>query len=132
MKVIIAGGRDYNFNQKDFDLLDYIATKWQIVEVVSGCATGADAGGEQWAVIKKLPIKKFPANWKKYGKVAGPLRNAEMAAYADAVILFPGGKGTTNMFENAKEFNLDILFVREGRVFEHKYQKAEENIDNIK
>lgn len=132
MKVIIAGGRDYNFEKKDFDLLDYISTKWLITEVVSGGATGADVGGEQWATIKKLPIKKFPANWKKYGKVAGPLRNAEMAAYADAVILFPGGKGMTNMFENAKEFNLDILFVREGRVFEHKYQKAEENIDNIK
>ena len=132
MKVIIAGGRDYNFGQNDINLLDYIATKWSITEVVSGGATGADTGGEMWAKSAGLPVKKFPANWKKYGKIAGPLRNAEMAAYADAVILFPGGKGTANMFENAKEFNLDILFVREGRVFEHKYQKAEENIDNIK
>ena len=53
MKVIIAGGRDYIFNQADFDVLDYIATKWSITEVVSGGAKGADAGGEKWAFQKK-------------------------------------------------------------------------------
>ncbi len=81
---------------------------------------------------KNIPIKKFVPDWTKYGKVAGPIRNAEMAAYADAVILFPGGKGTTNMLETAKEFNLDILVVENGKVFEKKYQKCKEDVDNIK
>lgn len=132
MRVIIAGGRDYSFKNNDFKLLDYIATKWSITEVVSGGADGADFGGEVWAENKKIPIQKFPANWKLYGKAAGPIRNAEMAAYADAVILFPGGRGTTNMFETAKEFNLDILIVKGGKVFKHKYQKSKEDVENIK
>lgn len=123
MKVIIAGGRDYNFKQSDFGLLDYISTEWQIDEVVSGGAKGADFGGEVWAEKNKIPVKKFPANWKEYGKVAGPIRNAEMAAYSDGVILFPGGKGTTNMFETAKEFNLDILIIKDGKVYQHNYKK---------
>lgn len=126
MKVIIAGGRDYNLTKSDFDLLDYISTKWQISEVVSGGADGADFGGEVWAENKKIPVKKFPANWKEYGKAAGPIRNAEMAAYADGVILFPGGKGTKNMFETAKEFCLEILIIKEGKVYQHNYKKNEE------
>lgn len=128
MKVIIAGGRDYNFKQSDFGLLDYIFTKWQISEVVSGGAKGMDLGGEVWAENKKIPVKKFPADWNLYGKAAGPIRNAEMAAYADGVILFPGGKGSKNMLETAEEFNLEILVVREGKVFWHNYIKNEEKI----
>lgn len=127
MKVIIAGGRNYIFQNKDFEILDYIATKWSISEVVSGGATGADQGGEDWAIKNNISIKKFPADWSKYGKVAGPIRNAEMAAYADGLILFPGGRGSKNMLETAKEFNLEILTIKDDKVYYHKYKKCDEN-----
>jgi len=129
MKVIIAGGRDYNLTKSDFDLLDYISTKWQISEVVSGGANGADFGGEVWAEKNKISVKKFPPNWKEYGKVAGPIRNAEMAAYSDGVILFSGGKGTKNMFETAKEFCLEILIIKNGKAFQHNYKKNCEEVE---
>jgi hypothetical protein len=109
MRVIIAGGRDYTFTEEDVLYLFEIAEENNFTEVVSGCAKGADSCGEIWALSVELPIKKFPAQWDKYGNSAGHKRNKQMAQYAHAVVLFPGGKGTDNMFENAKEQQLMIF-----------------------
>lgn len=106
MKTIIAGGRDYFFTDEDETKLDNLRS--QISEVVSGGAKGADSCGERWARENDIPIKMFPADWKKYDKAAGPIRNEQMARYADAVILFPGGSGTKNMYETAKRYGLKI------------------------
>jgi hypothetical protein len=112
MKVIIAGGRDYIFTEFDKAALNALLVDVPITEVVSGCAPGADTCGEQWAISKNIPIKKFPADWKKYGKSAGYKRNKQMAEYANVAVLFPGGKGTDLMFSLAKEKNLKIYDFR--------------------
>lgn len=102
MKVIIAGTR----NVKDYPLLvrtiEQSGWKDQITEVVSGCATGIDTLGEQWARTNNIPIKEMPANWSQYGNSAGPMRNRQMAEYADAAIVIWDGesRGTRNMIEN--------------------------------
>ncbi|WP_197026348.1 hypothetical protein [Polaribacter sp. Hel_I_88] len=51
---------------------------------------------------------RFPAEWNKFGKAAGPVRNKEMAIYADALIAFWDGKsrGTKNMIQLAKQNGL--------------------------
>jgi hypothetical protein len=110
VKTIIAGGREYLFKAQDIQKLDEL--KHTITEVVSGCARGADTEGEKWAGKNNIPVKKFPANWNKYGKSAGYRRNEEMAKYADAVILFPGGKGTGHMYDIAKRLGLQIYDFR--------------------
>ena len=109
MKLIIAGGRDYYVNDADHLKLDEILVKENVTEVVSGGASGADYGGELWAAKRGIPIKKFPANWYKHGKAAGFMRNTEMAAYADAVVLFPGGRGTEHMGQEATRTGLKIF-----------------------
>ncbi len=107
MKLIIAGGRDYKFTLHDFRLLDWVLSKG-VTEVVSGGAQGADAAGERWAESIRIPVKRFPADWTTYGRFAGPRRNRQMAEYADALALFPGGKGTANMMQEARAKNLQI------------------------
>ena len=106
MKLIIAGGRNYRLNDKEYRLLDKFTGL--VSEVITGGATGIDACGEQWANWHSIPIRVFLPNWKKYGKGAGPRRNAVMAMHADAVVLFPGGRGTESMFQEAKKRNLKI------------------------
>jgi len=66
--------------------------------------------GEHYAKEKGYKITQFPANWKRYGKAAGPKRNQEMANYADVLIAFWDGKsrGTKHMIELAKNRNLKI------------------------
>ena len=110
MKTIIAGGRDYQFNYADHEFLDSLI----ITEVVCGGATGADECGRQWALTEDIPVKMFQADWAKHGKAAGPIRNREMAEYADRLVAFWDGKsrGTKNMIDEAKKRGLDIVVCR--------------------
>jgi len=71
--------------------------------VVSGTARGADKWGERYARRFNYIITKFPADWNKYGKSAGYIRNKQMAEYADHLIAFWDGesKGTKHMINLA-------------------------------
>jgi YspA, cpYpsA-related SLOG family len=91
MKLIIAGGRDLVASIYEIQML---LNHHKVVptEIVSGGANGIDSCGEVYAFSRSIPVKKFPANWKKHGKAAGPLRNTEMAKYADALLLIWDGK----------------------------------------
>jgi hypothetical protein len=113
MKIIIAGGRTFN----DYALLCQNCNKTLSlqteIEIVSGTANGADKLGEQYANENGYPIKKFPADWGKYGKSAGYKRNEEMAKYADALIAFWDGKskGTKHMIDLANRYGLKTKVV---------------------
>lgn len=105
MKYIIAGGRDFNNRNILYKILNENRYSKNITEIVSGCARGADFLGIEWADVYGLRITRFPAEWDKYGKSAGFIRNAEMGAYADAAIIFWDGesKGTKHMIQTMKK-----------------------------
>lgn len=114
-RVIIAGGRNFN----DYNLLaktmDHLLSKIKDeITVVCGKARGADTLGEQYAKERGFSIRYFPANWERYGKAAGYLRNTEMAQNAEALVAFWDGKslGTRHMIETAKSRGLNVRVVR--------------------
>ena len=117
IKVIIAGTRDFNdyaFLKKNLDyFLQGINPNNEEIEIVSGNARGADKLGERYAKEHNLPVKLFPANWDKYGKRAGYLRNQEMANYSDMLIAFwdEKSKGTKHMIDIAKKQDLTVIVV---------------------
>jgi hypothetical protein len=110
MKIIIAGGRDFNDYNKLCEVCDYMLSNQTEIEIVSGVARGADSLGEKYAKEKGYSIKQFPAEWEKYKKAAGFKRNAEMAEYADCLIAFWDGKskGTKHMIDLATKKGLKI------------------------
>lgn len=126
IKVIIAGTRDFNdyaFLKKNVDyFLQGINPNNEEIEIVSGNARGADKLGERYAKEHNLPVKLFPANWNKYGKRAGYLRNQEMADYADVLIAFwdEKSKGTKHMIDIAKKQDLTVIVV--GYVYKSGYK----------
>ena len=71
-KVIVAGSRDYtNFEKVEYELMMYFKANGlhrADVEIVSGCAKGADTLGIQFAEKYGLKLAKFPADWDQYGK----------------------------------------------------------------
>lgn len=111
MKTIIAGSRSVN----DIKIVLTAAENAEaigitVTEVVSGCARGVDQLGEQIALMNGIPIKKFPADWERFGKRAGFLRNVQMADYAEALIAVWDGesKGTKHMIDMAKARGLKV------------------------
>lgn len=111
MKTIIAGSRGCHDFKLLLDAISESGLGDAITEVVSGGALGVDKLGEKFAKMFNIPVKLFLADWKKYDKAAGPIRNREMAKYADALIALHSNNsaGTANMIEEAKKRNLKIF-----------------------
>jgi len=111
MKIIVAGGRDFSdYNLVKKTLLGIHSTS-PITLLVQGGATGADFLGKRFANEYGIPCIEYPADWKRYGKSAGPKRNAQMAEHPgiECVILFPGGRGTQHMENTAILKGIPIL-----------------------
>lgn len=113
MKVIIAGGRDFNNYELLKEVCDVMLSKLNNVEVVSGKARGADSLGEQYANEKGYIVKEFPADWDGLGKSAGYVRNKQMSQYSDALLAFWDGesKGTQHMIDLATKEGLQIKVI---------------------
>jgi predicted Rossmann fold nucleotide-binding protein DprA/Smf involved in DNA uptake len=106
MKVAVVGSRnfnDYSYMHEVLQSFDYL--KFEITEIVSGGARGADSLAERYARENNLPMKVFAAEWDKYGKSAGYKRNKLIVDYADVVFAFWDGesKGTQHSINLAKE-----------------------------
>ena len=103
MKVIIAGSRDFNNYKMLEQEIDKL--KLDITEIVSGGARGADGLGEKYALTHHIKLTIMNADWNKYGKSAGIIRNRQMGNYADYLIAFWDGKsrGTKHMIEYMKQ-----------------------------
>lgn len=112
-KLIVAGSRGFNDYKLLKNKLDFFLKKQTNISIISGTAKGADKLGERYAREKDYDLIQLPAEWDKYGKKAGYLRNVEMANIADAVVLFWDGKsnGTKHMLDIAKEKELMIRVI---------------------
>lgn len=112
MKLIIAGSRDITDHNVVVDALEKSGFEVEsITEIVSGGARGVDRIAED---LSRLLLDKeatvFPAQWDKFPRAAGHIRNAEMAEYADALIAVWDGKspGTKNMIDTALSAGLKV------------------------
>ena len=112
MITVIAGSRsieDYSILLTAINRCPFVVT-----EVVSGRARGVDTLGERYAKENGLPLHLFPADWKKFGNRAGPIRNGQMADFAEAVICVWDGlsTGTKNMIKQATDRGLHVYVYR--------------------
>lgn len=110
-RVIVAGSRDFIDSGVCFEVLDKVFSKKMPDSVVCGKARGADTLGAMWAVKHGVKVDEFPADWNRYGKSAGYLRNAEMADNAEALVAFWDGtsRGTRHMINLAVEHGLQVI-----------------------
>ena len=114
-RVIIAGGRDYTDYDRVCRVCNYQLKNKLVnstVIVVCGMAAGADYLGAQWARSLGLKVEEFPADWKRLGRAAGPIRNQQMADVANGLIAFPGGSGTADMIRRAEAKDLIVRVIK--------------------
>ena len=126
MKVVIAGSRDLVLGEtpeetsaKEMHLIKIMSSyildtvkslDITITEIISGGAQGPDKLGERFARVFDIPCTVMKADWNRYGKSAGPIRNKEMAEECDAAFIFWDGKsrGTKNMIDNMYKLNKPV------------------------
>jgi len=116
MKIIIAGSRTITdkakINAMIFRGVNKLVPFDKINEVIiiSGGARGVDTEGENWAKSFGFPIERYLAQWDKFGKRAGFIRNKQMIDNADALIAIWDGKskGTEHTINLAKQRGIPI------------------------
>ena len=108
-RILVCGGRDYTDMKKVYDTLDELHPTC----IIHGMARGADALAGAYAQHWQLDVDEYPADWNKYGKGAGYIRNKQMLdeGKPDLVVAFPGGKGTAMMIKLAKEAGTPVIEV---------------------
>jgi len=100
--------------------------------IVEGEAPGADTiareEGEElgFIIMKSTPeVKGFPANWKKFGRSAGPIRNKQMLDEGNPVLVLAfhenigKSKGTKNMIKQAIARNINCTLVSLDKIYYH-------------
>jgi len=97
MNIAIVGSRnftDYDYMKSSFKEQLGSDIETNEIVIVSGGARGADTLAEQLAKEFGFETMVFPAEWNKYGKGAGFLRNSTIVNNADMVLAFPIGKSS--------------------------------------
>ena len=116
VSVVIGGYRNFENYEIFKNFVDSCLAELDFKEmtILSGHCKGVDLMGERYAKEKDLALELYPAEWKKYGKAAGPIRNKQMVEKADIVIAFvcERAKGTKNLIAQAKKLDKKV-FVKE-------------------
>lgn len=109
MKLAIVGSRNFDDNFLMIEILHTFMAGYdnlweEKIEVISGGAKGADLMAKKCALIAELKYTEFPAEWDKYGKSAGYIRNKQIVDVCDIVLAFWDGesKGTQHTIKLAK------------------------------
>lgn len=102
-RVLVCGGRKFAERELAFAVLTQLHRDEPIECIIHGDQTGADTIAKEWALERGIPHRPFPAEWRRYGNAAGPIRNRQMITRGkpDLVIAFPGGEGTADMVRQA-------------------------------
>ena len=85
-----------------------------MTEIIEGGAKGADKLAREWAASRGIPVRTFKADWRRYGRGAGPQRNEQMLdeGKPDLVVAFPGGSGTASMMRLARAAGVRVQAVK--------------------
>lgn len=129
MIFAVTGGRDYRISKEGYKKLDIILSRWNdngVVLLSGHCPTSfnIDKDAEAWAKNKKIETILYEADWSKYGKSAGPKRNAKMAEFLannnGVLLMFKGGRGTLSMKNECVERLVPIIDLTDEKFSYHQ------------
>lgn len=126
MKLLVCGDRNWN----DYDALKRAIIAIGPTVIIEGEAKGADKMSRQIAEELGINVMPFPADWQKYGRAAGPIRNAQqlkegnpdlvLAAHNDLV----SSKGTKDMVKRSLKAGKPVLLCESGFVILRKIDES--------
>lgn len=110
--AVVCGGRDYD----DYEVVVRVLEIANVDYIRHGGARGADTLADKAAKARGIGVHVYKADWKTWGKAAGPIRNQQMiGSHPDMVIAFPGGRGTEDARRRAIAAGIPLWTVSERR-----------------
>lgn len=113
MVVLVCGSRFYSDYAKIYDYLKRLNASL----VLAGGCRGADALAVRAAKALGVSFREFPADWDRFGKAAGPMRNQRMLdeGRPDLVVAFhphlEQSKGTKDMIRRAEGQGIPVRLI---------------------
>lgn len=115
--MLVCGSRDWTDEYAISCVLNGYRSDEIGITVINGGARGADRIAKWWADVNQEPCETYPADWKRHGKAAGPIRNQQMLeAKPDVVWAFvskplESSRGTHDMVKRAKAAGIPVYVV---------------------
>ena len=109
LRALVCGGREF----ADYPLVLAVLSALNLKVVIHGAARGADtlAGRAAREIgVSEIPC---PADWNADPRGAGMIRNRQMLEHKpDAVIAFPGERGTADMVSVASRAGVTVYRIK--------------------
>ena len=117
VRVLVCGDRNWTDRASLFQALAILDTTVDevITTIIEGTASGADTMAGEWADQTGIEHLRFPAQWGKYGKAAGPIRNQQMLdeGKPELVVYFhpdlANSRGTGDMVRRATKAGIKVI-----------------------
>lgn len=110
-KLLVCGSRTItNVSWIFSEIEKYISEsnlQYSDIHIIEGSAKGVDKIAKQFADDRNIPVIEMPADWKSYGRAAGPIRNEQMVRLCDQCLILWDGKsrGTKNDIDLCDKYN---------------------------
>lgn len=107
-RILICGDRNWTNFQVILEALSKEHQRDPVEVVIEGDATGADTMGRLAAERLGIPVLSFPADWRKHGRAAGPIRNRQQLKEGQPTLVLAfhdfieNSKGTLDMVNVAR------------------------------
>jgi hypothetical protein len=117
VRLAVCGGREFGRTDEERQCVYLWIEKTLGDEeekiIIQGGAPGADEVAVDWAIINGVKYLTYDADWKKYKRAAGPIRNQRIIdeGKPDLLLAFPGNKGTADMIRRAVAANIPVTMV---------------------
>lgn len=120
-RVLVCGSRQWNDKDRVFQELDrvWLQTGGAIRIIHGGCPSGADDHARLFCLLG-FQSTVFPADWSRYGRAAGMIRNEAMLVQGkpNLVLAFRAAgasPGTDDMVRRARKAGIEVRVIHEGR-----------------
>jgi len=113
MNILVCGTREHlDIDQRAIIRRIMLGEAKGPMVIIEGAASGVDEYAFRVAEDNHWGHRRFPADWQRFGKSAGPIRNQQMLDEndVDLVLAFPGpeSRGTWDMVERAVKNRIPV------------------------
>lgn len=118
-RVLICGDRDWTNRELILKTLRDVQQTYGVEVVIEGEAQGADTIGRLAADVIGIPVLRYPADWRRHGKAAGPIRNVQMLKEGKPTLVLAfhnyieNSKGTKHMVTIAQKAGVPTRIITE-------------------